>query len=116
MFLSTPIVDSPASVMENRLPPEIPAPVPQESESHYNWWYPSQPALVRMLTAAGFTDIETISHTSQPFVSSSTYVDNASNFAAGQLTLKAIGHGKGSLPPIGRQRAAAPDPAALNAR
>jgi len=103
MFLSTPIVDSPASVMENRLPSDITAPVPPESESHYNWWYPSQPALLRMLTAAGFTDIEIISHTARPFVSSSAYVDNASTFPTGQLTLKAIGHGKGSLPSITRQ-------------
>lgn len=100
MFLSTPIIQSPTGLMEMRLPATVPAPVPAKVEAEYNWWYPSEPALSLMLTAAGFTDIETVTRTVKPFVSSSTEVDNASHFATGQVTLKAVGHGNAPLPPI----------------
>lgn len=98
MFITTPQVVTDAAVLESRLPP-ITARIPQEEEAAYNWWFPSESALLRMLTAAGFYDITVLKRTTTGFRSSSD-VDNTSAFSTGSIELKARCRADGTVPKL----------------
>jgi tRNA (mo5U34)-methyltransferase len=105
LFLSTPKITSEHPLLECRLPSALDTVVPQSAEPAYNWWFPTEAALRRMMTVAGFTEIEVVGGTERPFVSSDPGTDNTSAFPTGQLELKAHGHGNGSLPELRAPRA-----------
>lgn len=104
MFLSTPYLATRQRVLENRLPTEYEqgteGPVTQAQEGRYNWWFPSESALRRMLSAAGFSKPTIISKKTESFVSSNVEVDNRSAFPTGQLHLWAECTPTTSLPTI----------------
>lgn len=94
VFLNTPTVAVDLSVMECRLPAEwrhkdADDRVPAIRDPMYNWWYPSTKAMMDMMRAAGFYNIEVIHEVGGGFRSSSDYVDNASAYPTGQLWLTA---------------------------
>jgi tRNA (mo5U34)-methyltransferase len=97
MLMNTPVVQSPAGVMELRLPEGLDR-VTQTAEPRYNWWFPSPSALARMLSVAGFTDIRKIFGTDTPFISSSKHERNESAFETGTIFYRAACRADGSLP------------------
>jgi tRNA (mo5U34)-methyltransferase len=99
LIINTPVVRSPARIMELRLP-ESTARVDQAAELRFNWWFPSPDALRTMLAVAGFTDIVEFAKTESPFVSSNQNADNTSAFPTGTVYFRATGDGSGSTPAV----------------
>ena len=96
IFVNTPIsyTEDDRAFMECRVPPKTGL-LTWSQESRYAFWYPSPPALRRMLSQAGFENIQTVWEKRKPFISSDSHVDNTSPFDTGQIMLTATQRGRG---------------------